>query len=109
MSSTSTLQMMKSCPLKYRLYSIIGLRKIEDESAEHHLRFGSAFHAALEVVYKAHKAWLEMQSVIGPAGLSDTLRDRILTRAKTAFLETYPKQLDESDNAKTQESGLQAI
>lgn len=109
-ASISTVQMMKDCPLKYRLHTIIGLRKIEDESAEHHLRYGSAWHKAMEVIYNAQRATAELYRVVGDRFIGrDTMRRVILAQAKEAFLAAYPKQLDESDNAKTQESAFAAL
>lgn len=95
--SISTIQDFKFCPLNYRLKHVIGLRKIEDESAEHHLRFGSAMHAAMEVIYKAKMSGEHRVS-------TGTMK-----AAKSAFLSLYPRQLDPTDNAKTRETGQFAI
>src|SRR5215471_5592473 len=110
-TSVSTRQLFISCPLKYRLHSITGLRKIEDESAEHHIRFGSAFHAALEVIYRGFAAIQNSEAVLKEAGLTlkvPELKDTLIGKAQAAFLWNYSRQLDASDNAKTQESGLAA-
>lgn len=100
--SVSTMQDFKSCPLLYKLKHIIGLRKIEDESAEHHLKFGYAFHRGLEVVYRAK---LEADEANRPFIVNNAL----VKEAKAAFLAAYPRQLDSNDNAKTQESGCFAL
>lgn len=100
--SVSTVQDFKSCPLLYKLKHIVGLRKIEDESADHHLKFGHAFHAGLEVVYKAK---MESDETSRPFIVNHAL----VKEAKAAFLANYSRQLDTNDNAKTQESGCFAI
>lgn len=95
--SISTIQSYKNCPKQYHLRHVIGLAKIEDESADHHLVFGSAMHSAMEVIYRA-KMQGERRVSVGT-----------VKRAKDAFLAAYPKQLDPNDNAKTQETGCFAI
>lgn len=115
--SVSNIQMFKDCPLKYKLHSIVGLRKIEDESADHHRLFGQAWHKAMEVIYKAK---MEAEMPDSQWQQSNPLRllvpsrrfrvtGEVMKQAKQAFLSAYPKQLDENDNAKTQESGLYAL
>jgi hypothetical protein len=95
--SISTEQTYKDCPLQFRYKHRIGLRKIHDEIDEHHLRFGAAVHAGLEVVYRAR---MEGEAQTKPA---------TVTRAKKAFREAYPYQLDPDDNAKTTITGQLAI
>jgi len=100
--SVSSTQIFKNCPLSYKLHTIVGLRKIEDESADHHRVFGKAFHAGLEVVYKAK---MEADQSNKPFILTTAL----VKEAKARFLAEYPRQLDANDNAKTKESGCFAI
>jgi hypothetical protein len=100
--SISTIQTFIDCPLKFRLHHIVGLRKIEDESADHHLRFGAAMHKAMEVIYKAKMRAEE-------CGHRFALCTSLIKEAKAHFLSAYPRQLDPNDNAKTQESGKYAI
>lgn len=114
--SVSNIQMFKDCPLKYKLHQIVGLRKIEDESAEHHKLFGAAWHKAMEVIYKA-KMEAEKPSPLrlGNSGLGVmayrpfAVTGVLVKEAKAAFLAAYPRQLDLNDNAKTRESGIFAI
>ena len=106
--SISTVQHFKDCPLKYRFIHVVGLCRIEDESSEHHRAFGKAFHAGLEVVYNAQRAIAGLYDVVGPVAV-EGIKAATLDKAKAAFIAAYPRQLDESDNAKTQASGLAAI
>ena len=85
--SNSYLQSYKNCPLQCYLTYEVGLKKIEDEAEEHHLRFGSAMHEGLKHIY-----------------LGDSLDS-----AKSAFKEAYPTQLNPDDHAKTQVNGLVAL
>ena len=86
--SNSQLQTYKSCPLQWRFYWDLGLRKVDgDGSEEHHLRYGNAIHKGLEVVYSG-----------------GTLRV-----AQQAFLDAYPVQLDLNDKAKTRQNGITAL
>lgn len=85
--SNSELQSYKNCPLQWFFQWHLGLRQIDAESGEHHLRFGAAFHAGLEQLY----------------------RGRGLTAARDAFVAAYPKQLDPNDKAKTQANGVATL
>lgn len=85
--SNSELQSYKNCPLQWRFQWDLALRPIDDESGDHHLRFGAAIHAGLEQLYRG-------------VGLS---------AAREAFVAAYPVQLDVSDKAKTQANGIRAL
>jgi hypothetical protein len=85
--SNSQLQSYKNCPLQYRFYWDLKLRQLDDESRDHHLRYGAAVHAGLEAIYR-----------------SQSLRE-----AQDAFLAAYPKQLDASDLAKTRQNGISML
>lgn len=85
--SNSELQSYKNCPLQWRFQWDLALRQIDLESSEHHLRFGAAFHAGLEQLYRGNG----------------------LTAARDAFLAAYPKQLDVNDKAKTQANGIATL
>lgn len=100
--SVSTIGLFKQCPLQFKLHQIVGLRKVTDESAQHHLIFGKSWHSALEVVYRAK---MEADQSNKPFQLTSAL----MKEAKAAFIAGYPKQLDPNDNAKTQESGCFAL
>lgn len=82
--SNSELQSYKNCPLQWHFEYDLGLRQIDDESGEHHLRFGAAFHAGLEQLYRGNG----------------------LLAARDAFVTGYPTQLDVNDKAKTQANGI---
>lgn len=104
MNSISGIQKFKNCPLSYKLHSIVGLRKIEDEAADHHRIFGAAMHKAMEVIYRARLSYdaerREARPIVTPG---------LASLAKKAFLDAYPRQLDPADNAKTRETGVYAI
>lgn len=85
--SNSQLQTYKNCPLQYRFYWDLKLRSLEDESGEHHLRYGHAIHKGLEKWYSG-----------------GTIRE-----SQDAFLVHYPKQLDISDLGKTRQNGITAL
>jgi hypothetical protein len=85
--SNSQLQSYKSCPLQYRFYWDLHLRRVDDESGDHHLRYGHAIHKGLEVVYRGGS----------------------LREAQDAFLLAYPTQLDINDKAKTRQNGITAL
>lgn len=85
--SNSELQSYKDCPLKWFLQWRLALRSIDGESSEHHLRFGAAFHAGLEQLYRGNG----------------------LTAARDAFVAGYPTQLDPNDRAKTQANGIRTL
>lgn len=72
------------CPLAYRYRHKLHLRKRDDDSGDHHLRFGAAIHEGLSIIYT----------------------ERNLEKAKAAFKAAYPAQLDPNDLAKTPESGV---
>lgn len=85
--SNSELQSYKNCPLQWRFQWNLALRSIDGESSEHHLRFGAAFHAGLEQLYRGNG----------------------LTAARDAFVAGYPTQLDPNDRAKTQANGVRTL
>lgn len=85
--SNSELQTFKTCPLQWRYYWDLKLRRRDDETSEHHLRFGQAIHAGLEQLY----------------------RGAPLIEVKRAFEAGYPRQLDPTDKAKTRDTGLIAL
>lgn len=85
--SNSELQTYKDCCLKWRFQWDLALRSIDGESSEHHLRFGAAFHAGLEQLYRGNG----------------------LIAARDAFVEGYPTQLDVNDRAKTQANGVRTL
>jgi hypothetical protein len=85
--SNSQLQTYKNCPLQFRFYWDLRLRSLEDESGDHHLRYGHAFHKGLEVIYRGGS----------------------LREAQDVFLTHYPTQLDLTDKAKTRQNGILAL
>ena len=85
--SNSQLQTYKNCPLQWRFYWDLQLRRVDDEASDHHLRFGDAIHKGLEQLYRG-ATWSEI---------------------KEAFLSAYPRQLDVNDLAKTRENGVVAL
>jgi len=85
--SNSQLQSYKNCPLQWRLYWDLRLRRLDDEVGDHHLRYGHAIHKGLEVVYRG-----------------GTLRE-----AQDTFLAYYPVQLDPNDKAKTRQNGITCL
>ena len=85
--SNSQLQSYKNCPLQWRFYWDLRLRRTDDDTSDHHLRYGHAFHKGLEQVYRGA-----------------TLRE-----AQEAFLAAYPRQLDLNDKAKTRQNGSTAL
>jgi hypothetical protein len=82
--SNSELASFKMCPMQWRFQYDLHLRSIEDESGDHHLRFGAAFHAGLEQLYRGN----------GMSAAMDAVRAG------------YPRQLDVSDFAKTLPNAL---
>jgi CRISPR/Cas system-associated exonuclease Cas4 (RecB family) len=75
------------CPLAFHFAHNLHLQKIDDDSGEHHRRFGQAIHSALEVIYV----------------------DRDLEKAKVKMRECYPVQLDTEDLAKTVDNACFAL
>ena len=49
--SNSFISSYKVCPLQCYLHYEVGLKKIEDEAAEHHVRYGAAIHEGLKHIY----------------------------------------------------------
>jgi len=82
----SEKEAFNSCPQKLR-YQREGLRKFADDKTVHHKIWGQAIHKALEVHYGG-KSFQEVQQ---------------------AFKEIYPKNLDDSDLAKTVENGVEVL
>lgn len=103
-NSTSTIADFAACPLSYYFRHRVNLRKVEDEASDHHLIFGAAMHEALAVLYQAK---MKSARIDRPSG--SYLRHEVLEQAKAAFLVAYPRQLDQSDNAKTRDAGCDAI
>jgi hypothetical protein len=99
--SYSSLQAFKSCPLSYKLSRLdnLELRQEIGDGGDHHLRFGSAGHAGLEVYYstiqEAQKQGVPIENVIG-----------LVASMQAIFQEDYPTHLDPTDKAKTPENGL---
>lgn len=90
--SDSALNLYRSCPLKYRLQRIEGLEPIYGAPA-HDLRYGSAWHAAMEALY----------------GLDGSVQ-----KAREAFATTYPEseypaELPRWSPGKTFAGGMTAI
>ena len=85
--SNSYIQDYKTCPWKCFLRNEVRLEPQEEGTSEHHLAFGRAMHEALSLLYKGDS----LEAII------------------TAFKKEYPRQLDESDKAKTQENGVFAL
>lgn len=85
--SNSELQSYKNCPLQWRFQWDLALRPIDDEAGDHHLRFGAAWHAGLEQLYRGNG----------------------LKAAREALVAAYPVQLDVNDKAKTQANGVRAL
>lgn len=85
--SNSYIQSYKTCPLQCYLRYEVGLKKIEDEAAEHHVNWGAAIHEGLKHIY-----------------LGDNLESSI-----DSFKSFYPTQLDPNDHAKTQENGVKVL
>lgn len=85
--SHSYLEKYKQCPLSCFFSYEQHLEKIDEEKSEHHLRFGSAMHQGLELLYRGDS----------------------LEAAHKAFKSIYTVQLDEEDKAKTIENGVNAL
>lgn len=80
----SQLQEFKNCQFRYYLHYKLGYKKRREGDTEHDRNFGSGIHAALETHYKG--------------GEWGAVRDK--------FAQEYPTQLDQEDQAKTQQNGL---
>lgn len=80
----SRLSTFQTCPERYRLHYVEGLRKITEGPLESPREFGRAIHAALAVYYRTGKE----------------------PEARAAFLKAYPAPLDPADLARTPENGL---
>lgn len=85
--SNSYLQRYRDCPLACYYHNELKLRKREEGAESHHMAYSRAFHDGLRHLY-----------------LGDTLR-----AAQDAFLEGYPRQLDEGDLAKTRQNGVTCL
>jgi hypothetical protein len=97
--SHSRLADLKACGLRYYLKHVIGLRRHDTDLADqHHLRYGIAMHAAMEVLYAGNYA---NQPPDDPARLFDL--------ATQTFLDAYPIQLDMNDQAKTRDNAVLAL
>lgn len=81
----SNLTPYANCPLQFRYQEELHLVNIE--TLPHHMEFGAAMHAGLRDWYK---------------GLG-------VDAMKKAFLERYPRQLDDNDLAKTRDNGAWAL
>lgn len=98
--SNSQLQSYKDCPLQYHFYWELGLRQRDDEAADHHLRYGDAFHQGLAVLYGSEHPYYSM---------SDFDLSGLIQQAQRKFLDAYPVQLDLRDQAKTRANGVKAL
>ena len=85
--SESMIQSFKNCPRQARYKYDLRLEKEKEDKDEHHLKYGSAGHASLEVLYKGGS----------------------VSESKKAFKEIYPRQLDTEDNAKTESNWFNLI
>lgn len=85
--SNSYLQRYRECPLACFYHYELKLRKREEGSESHHMAYSRAFHDGLRHLY-----------------LGSSLRE-----AQDTFLEGYPRQLDQSDNAKTRQNGIKCM
>lgn len=83
----SDKESFNSCPFKYKLEKIDGLKKIEEGEDSHDKNWGAAIHEALRSHYQG-KSWQEITE---------------------SFLRIYPKHLKEDDLAKTPETGIQCL
>lgn len=75
------------CPLAFNFAHNLHLRKIDDDSGEHHKRFGQAVHATLAVIHT----------------------ERDLRKAQKVMRESYPTQLDPDDLAKTADNACYVL
>lgn len=82
--SNSYLDRYRECPLACLYHYELKLRKREEGAESHHMMYSRAFHEGLRRLY-----------------LGSTLRE-----AQDAFLEAYPRQLDQYDSAKTRQNGI---
>lgn len=80
--SESMLNKFKQCPRAAQFSYDIRLEKEKEDKDDHHLDYGSAGHESLAILYKGGT----------------------LVEAKQAFTKKYPKQLDEEDEAKTEDN-----
>lgn len=85
--SNSEINEFDKCRLAYFYRYQQHLQRIDEDSGAHHLQFGKAFHAALEVLY--------------------TKGDMKL--AQQAMRDNYPVQLDPADLAKTADNACYAL
>lgn len=83
--SNSYIDSFRRCPLQCRYKYDLHLQSREAD--DHHLRFGKAGHASLEVIY----------------------RDGDLEKAREAFKPLYPTQIDTSDLAKTPDNWMYTL
>lgn len=88
--SYSALSTFRACPLRYKLRYLDGLELRDAARNVHHLEYGKAMHAGLEI-------WYSGPETSGIQSMQDT------------FAAAYPIQLDPSDKAKTQENGIRAL
>ena len=75
------------CPLAFNFAHNLHLKKIDDDSGEHHIRFGQAVHAALAVIHT----------------------ERDLKKAQKVMREQYPIQLNAEDLGKTADNACYAL
>lgn len=85
--SESMIGSFKVCPRQAQFKYDLRLEKEADEKDEHHLKYGSAGHDSMKVLYKGGT----------------------IEEAKAAFTKGYPKQLDEKDEGKTQQNWFNLI
>ncbi len=101
--SLSALKQFMSCPLSFYYKYVVGLRLRTEGTNQHHLVYGKAMHAALEVLYGGSSLWAAYFTLGVPE------RALALEFAKGVFLEQYPTQLDPADHAKTIANGQRTI
>lgn len=94
--SNSYLRKYQACPLSCYYNYELKLRKRDEGAESHHLAYSKAFHAALEILYRF--SYFNVED-----------KNALYQRAVDAFLERYPRQLDEHDMAKTRDNGVKCL
>jgi len=85
--SHSYISKYQECPLSCQYKYELRLRKREEGAGEHHLVFSRAFHE----------------------GLANWYQGKGVNAAINAFVEGYPRQLNEGDLAKTSQNGVKCM
>lgn len=94
--SNSYLQRFRECPLACYYHNELRLRKRDDGTESHHMAYSKAFHLGLAVLYNDPQAYIASSTAL-------------LRQAQQSFLDTYPRQLDPADLAKTRQNGITAL